>query len=115
MVGISNNQNTNDVNDGFFELDYREDGIFLIVYPPVEKGRKVQLNDVLDRLAGKKSLIIDKQVAAGVVSSMGRKPVKIGDLQEESKIDAVGEIILTPDKIKAYFSAKPPEGGRKLL
>lgn len=46
------------INDGFYELLFKEDGVYLCVYPPEGDGRRLELKEVLERLARKKSGIL---------------------------------------------------------
>lgn len=101
-------------NDGYFELTYMEDGVFLTVYPPIGKGKKVDVKDVLDRLADKKVRDFKKDLVEFAVLSQDKKTVKIADAQEEVKTDASVRVFITPDKMKASIMLIPPDGGRAL-
>lgn len=101
-------------NDGYFELTYKEDGIFLTVFPPIGKGKKVNINDVLDRVAIKKIKDFRKDLIESAVSKSGKNPVKIAEAQEEVKTNASVKVFITPDKMKASIMLIPPGGGRAL-
>lgn len=101
-------------NDGYFELMYREDGIFLTVYPPIGKGQKVDANDIIDRLTIKKVKDFRKDLIELTVLKSAKNPVKIAEAQEEVKLDASIKIFTTPDKMKASIMLIPPDGGRAL-
>ncbi|MDQ2085866.1 FapA family protein [Herbivorax sp. ANBcel31] len=101
-------------NNGYFELEFKEDGLFLTVYPPVEKGKKVEVNDILDRLAIKKVRDFKKDVIELAVLKSEKEPVKISEAQEEVKIDASVKVSVTPDKMKASIILIPPDGGKML-
>jgi len=101
-------------NDGYFELTYKEDGVFLTVYPPIGKGKKVDVNDILDRLSTKKVKDFRRDLIEFAVLSQEKKTVKIAEAQEELKTDASVKVFITPDKMKASIMLIPPDGGRAL-
>ena len=41
------------INDGFYELLFKEDGVYLCVYPPEGDGRRLELKKSLNALRGK--------------------------------------------------------------
>ncbi|TYQ13187.1 UNVERIFIED_CONTAM: hypothetical protein Cloal_4245 [Acetivibrio alkalicellulosi] len=105
---------TANVNDGYFVLEYREDGIFMTVYPPVGKGKKVDIRDIIDRLTFKKVKDFNRELLELSVLKADKAPVKIAEHQEEVKIDASLSVSVTPDKMKALITLYPPDGGRAL-
>jgi uncharacterized protein (DUF342 family) len=107
----SNNVN---VNDGFYQLLFQNDGVFISVYPPVGGGKRVELQSVLDRLARKKVRSFDRNIVELAVKKADKIPVKIADPQEELKINASATTMISPDKMKGYVSFTPPENGRML-
>ena len=50
------------VNDGFFQLLFQNDGVFLTVYPPAGRGRRVELREVEDRLVEKNVMDFNKEL-----------------------------------------------------
>ncbi|MFZ5987412.1 MAG: DUF342 domain-containing protein [Bacillota bacterium] len=104
----------NRLNDGFFELKYKEDGVFLTVYPPVGKGKKVEAREVIDRLTHKKVRDFKKDLVELAVAKADKTPVRIAEPQEEVKIDASITVNVAPDKMKASIVITPPDGGRML-
>ncbi|HOM02084.1 MAG TPA: FapA family protein [Acetivibrio sp.] len=100
-------------NDGFFEIQYNENGVYLKVHPPIGKGKAVEVNDVISRLAQKK-VIYDKEMVEFAVQKAVSAPVKIGEPQEELKLDATIDVNISHDKMKATMVIKPPDGGRML-
>jgi len=102
------------INDGFCELLFKEDGVYLCVYPPEGSGRRLDLNAVLDRLARKKVRDFDRVKVELAVRRADKVPVKIAEPQEEEKIDATVKVTVSPDKMKAYVTFTPPDNGRML-
>lgn len=99
-------------NNGFYEIQFEEDGVYLTVYPPVDRGRPVESKDIYDRLTRKLVKGYKRDLVEAAVRSSNRQPVKIAEPQEEVKINATVNISVSPDKMKAYISFNPPEGGR---
>ncbi len=104
----------NNVNDGFYQISYENDGVFLSVYPPVGSGRRVDLQTVLDRLARKKIRNFNRDIVQLVVTKAEKTPVKIAGPQEEIRVDVTANITTSPDKMRAYISFNPPENGRMM-
>lgn len=104
----------NNVNDGFYQISYENDGVFLSVYPPVGSGRRVDLQTVLDRLARKKIRNFNRDIVQLVVTKAEKTPVKIAGPQEEVRVDVTANITTSPDKMRAYISFNPPENGRMM-
>ncbi len=102
------------INNGFFEITYKEDGVYLSVHPPVERGRPVETRDVLDKLARKLVRSFSRDVIDAAVRKSDKVPVRIAEPQTEVKIDATANIMISPDKMKAFVSFNSPEGGRNI-
>ncbi len=101
------------INDGFYELLFKEDGVYLCVYPPEGDGRRLELKEVLERLARKKVRNFDRGKVELAVARADKVPVKIAEPQEE-RIDATVKVTVSPDKMKAYVTFTPPDNGRML-
>ena len=102
------------VNDGFFQLLFQNDGVFLTVYPPAGRGRRVELRDVEDRLAVKNVMDFNKELVELAVKNAGKSPVKIAEPQEEARINATAAVSVSPDKLKGFITFTPPDNGRML-
>ena len=89
----SKGMGTNEVNNGF-ELQFNNDGVYLIVYPPVGKGKKVELSDVLDKLKRKQVEGFDSSLVQLAVSSADKIPTKIAGPQEEKKLNSTITVMI---------------------
>ena len=101
--------------DGFVEIKFLDDGVYLTVYPQIERGKRVELTDVLDKLQRKMVKNFNKEIIDIAVKKADKIPVRIADRQEEAKINATATIMVSPDKMKAFISFIPPENGRMML
>ncbi|GAE89001.1 hypothetical protein JCM21531_2491 [Acetivibrio straminisolvens JCM 21531] len=113
MPDSRNGSSYDSVNNGFFEIQYKENGVYLTVHSPVGKGKAVEVNDVISRLAQKK-ISYDKEMVEYAVQKAVNTPVKIGEPQEELVLDASINVNISADKMKATMVIKPPDGGRML-
>ncbi|MCX7708899.1 MAG: FapA family protein [Clostridia bacterium] len=109
--GTSSGRN---VNDGFFEIRYQQDGVYLSVFPPVGKGIRVEAREVIEKLNRKQIRGFNKDVIELAVLKADKSAVKIADAQQEVKLDATCNVMVTPDKMKAFVALTPPDGGRML-
>lgn len=103
------------MNNGYFEINFKSDGVFIIIYPPVGNGLKVSAAEVFDKLAKKQVRNFDKRVVEVAVANASGLPEKIAEVQEEQKINASLSLSIAPDKMKAYAIISPPEGGRMYM
>lgn len=99
-------------NEGYYELEYRENGVYLIVHPPVGKGKKVESKDVIDRLTRKKVMNFRRDIVELACQKANNTPMCIAEYQEEVKIDAQVSVTVSPDKMKASIYISPPDGGK---
>lgn len=111
---MSRNYIGNNMSDGFYEILFRSDGVFLCVYPPEANGRRLETKDVLERLSKKMIKNFDRDLVDLAVRKADKTPVRIAGPQEEIKIDASVNVMVSPDKMKAYVSFNPPDNGRML-
>ena len=102
------------VDDGFFEIRFFENGVYLVVYPPIDKGKKVELDEVLGKLERKKIKNYDINKVEMAVMKANKIPVPIAPPQEEQNIDASAHLTITTDQMKAYITLTPPDGGRQI-
>lgn len=103
-----------DMNDGFIELKFSGDGVYMTVYPPANRGKRIELNAVLDKLAHKQIRNINREITELAVRKADKIPVRIAEAQEEPVVNSSASIMVSPDKMKAYVSFTPPENGRML-
>lgn len=111
---MDNSAMIRNVNDGFFEIKYQPNGIFLTVFPPVGKGKRVEVREVIDKAVKKQIKNFNKEAIELAVFKSEKLPVQIAPQQEEIKIDAAVNVMVSPDKMKAFITIFPPEGGRML-
>lgn len=106
--------NDYNVNDGFYELRFQEDGVFLVVYPPVGKGKRVDVNNVIDKINRKRIRNFSREAVEYAVIKADKVPMRVAEGQEEAKVDASASVLIGADRMKAFLSMIPPEGGRML-
>jgi uncharacterized protein (DUF342 family) len=109
---MSRNNAGRNINDGFYELLFKNDGIYICVYPPEANGRRLDTREVIERLNRKRIRNFDKDILELAVKKAEKNPVKIADPQEEVKINATVEVTTSQDKMKAYVTFSPPDNGR---
>jgi uncharacterized protein (DUF342 family) len=107
-------QNGSKLNDGSFEVKYKEDGVYIVVNPPNGKGKKVETWEIVDKLNRKQVKNFSKGAIELAVLKADRTSVKIAESQIEAKVDSTATVIVSPDKMKAYITFTQPESGRML-
>ncbi|NLW01888.1 MAG: DUF342 domain-containing protein [Clostridiaceae bacterium] len=94
-----------------YEITYKEDGVYLTVYPPVGFINKVNQNDVLNHIAKKGIERYNANLIVEAVKRRDGKAVKIAEPQPEKKVDSTVEAYASDDKMQAFITATQPEGG----
>lgn len=104
---------TKNASDGFYDLLFREEGVYIIVYPPSShNGKKVSCQEIMDRILHKQIKNVNREAVEQAASRSDQMPVRIAEYQEEVKLDAGFVIAVSSDKLKAYVVMTPPEGGK---
>ena len=100
--------------DGYSTITSEEDGLYLTVFPPKGKGKKVDLETVKKELA--KDVYKDKVIQMSSVERSVKEATGQPVLIVEEKIDVKdGQIFIkvTPDEMYAQMTIVPPQGGGK--
>ncbi len=109
---MNRNNTGRNINDGFYELLFKNDGIYICVYPSEANGRRLDTREVIERLNRKRIRSFDKDILELAVKKAEKNPVKIAGPQEEVKINATVDVTTSQDKMKAYITFSPPDNGR---
>ncbi|MEW6095300.1 MAG: hypothetical protein AB1567_02060 [bacterium] len=75
--------------DGHFKLETRGYDVFLTVYPPIGKGRKVELDDVLSTVSQWEDVAVDIQLISSLIAEDNETEGKIGEIQTRPKVNRV--------------------------
>ncbi len=100
--------------DGYFRILYKDDGVYLEIYPPIEGGRKVKKEDILGRLEYKKVRDYDEKAIDFALDDHKENVIKIAPPQEEFKYDAQLLVEISHDAKKAFATLLPPDGGKMI-
>lgn len=99
-------------NNEFFHIKYLEDGVYLII-----EDREVFNSNakyVLDFIRKKKIINVDVKAIEEALNSKDKGEFKIAPKQEEVAVDAELIIDISNDKLSAYVTLLPPDGGKEL-
>lgn len=102
------------VNDGYYEIKYQGDGVYLVVYPAVGSGRRVTAEEVVAKLNHKQVKSFARASIELAVLKADKTPVRIAEAQEEIKVNASASVSVSQDKMKAFITISSPEGGSML-
>jgi len=102
----------NGANDGYYELDFKEDGVYLTVHPPIGKGKKIEAREIVERLNKKRVRDFKQDMIELACLKADKTPLSIAAPQEEVKLDAKVSVMVLPDKMKASILISPPDGGK---
>jgi len=96
----------------FFHIKYLEDGVYLII-----EDREVFNSNakyVLDFIRKKRITNVDIRSIEEALSSRDKNEFRIAPKQEEMAFDAELVIDISEDKLSAYATLLPPDGGKEL-
>lgn len=93
-----------------FRITYEKDGVFLTVFKPADFLSKVNENDLLNLIHRKRIRNYNANSVTEAVRKSDGVPVKIAEAQEEARVDAVVEAIISQDKMRGFVKLIPPEG-----
>lgn len=104
--------------DGYFNISFSSEGVFLKVFPPQGKGKAVNLQEVKEEAEKLELQDVDweksEEVLQRVTEENSEQQVFIAERKPELDRDAEVEIAVSKDGLKAQLDYYPPRGGKKL-
>lgn len=97
-----------------FSLDYRQDGIYLMVLPQTEYKININITDIVNYLTKKQVKDANIEKIKEVLMRRDGLPGRIADPQQEVKIDATARVKVEEDRMSATIIMIPPEDGDPL-
>lgn len=101
------------MKNGYFQLDRRQEGTFMILYPPVDEGTSVSLTEVTEYLEGY-GIDFDKKALYGALKDQTKEQnVRISTVRIQN-LDETADINIAPDYTSVSVRFYPPVvGGRE--
>lgn len=101
--------------NGYFKLDMRDAGVFLVVYPPQESGKPVDIKEVIGYLDGKGFNKYDiKEINRAVNTMQDSEEVYIDEWNGIYENEMM-EVNVSSDKMLAFCRFYAPSNGGKLM
>lgn len=97
-----------------WNLDYREDGVYLTVFRPQKAGGAVDPDDILRQVQSRKLQNLDLAKIRQTAREMTGQPVKIAPPQKDSAETGTVTIEISSDKMEAYLTMFSPNGGPQI-
>jgi len=97
--------------DGKAIVRLTQDGVFLKVTRPVGKGRRANEQQALDAIRDRHVTEFDKSLVAKVVRRADEEYVRVGDFEYRPANDAIMNVDISGDEMKAYMEVAPPGPG----
>ena len=94
--------------DGEAYVQLLHDGVYLKVIPPVSRGRKVHPPAVTQAIAARGISDYDIQLVEQIIKDEAGMYVRIGDFQHLHANDAMVQVDITADEMKASITVTPP-------
>lgn len=101
--------------NGYFKLDIRDVGVFLLVYPPEEGGKPLEIKEILSYLEKKNYNKFDlKELNRVVAMNEGVQEVYVGEWNGFDENEYM-EVNISMDKMLVFCRFYPPANKGKLL
>jgi uncharacterized protein (DUF342 family) len=100
--------------DGQCILEYSEDGVYLTVDFTVGKKEMLMINVVMEKLSKKKVSAVEFKAIEEIFKTKDVERRWIAPYQNEVLFDALANITVSENKLKAFIEIMPPEGGKNL-
>ncbi|MDC7126682.1 MAG: FapA family protein [Spirochaetales bacterium] len=98
--------------DGEVIVKFRQEGVFMKVYPPVGEGQKVTEKEALSIIKNKGITGFNKSIVSALVKSADGERVRIADYEYNPMNDALMTVQIKDAEMKASVYIEPPgEGG----
>lgn len=102
--------------NSFFRLDIKENGTFLVVYPPVSDGKSLDIKEVLAFLDEKGCTDYANTDIKVLLETLADKPAQIKVKNNPiSPFSESAKVIISPDNMVAYIRFYPPSTGGKVM
>lgn len=113
ILARAENISTDRSMDGFRLLEFREDGVYLGVYPPQKDGEPLDANFLLAEMKNREIADVDFTKVRQITTEAAGTMEKIAPPQPEVVLDAQIVIDTSKNKMEAYLTIYPPRGGKK--
>lgn len=101
--------------NGFFQLEHKEDGTYIKLYPAMNDGKPIMIEDVVAYLDEKKIADFDMKALKQAISKAEEvKELKLTEQKILSQ-DEYMKIVVNKDKTKAVVRFYPPSSKGKLI
>lgn len=102
--------------NSFFRLDIKENGTYLVVYPPVSDGKSLDIKEILAFLDEKGCTDYANTDIKALLDNMSDKPAQIKVSNNSiAPYSESAKVIISPDNMIAYIRFYPPSTGGKVM
>lgn len=100
--------------DGYVAYEWRDDGVYVTLFPAVGQGRPVSLEELQEGLLERGLADLDPDQMMAVWRESGKAVKVSGPLPDEMRRDATVKVYVSDDELKAFCDYDPPFGGEHL-
>lgn len=100
--------------DGAFRLKVTPEGVLLKIIKPQNGGSVVKLNDIRATALKKELIDVNWKLVEEMINANNEGWFKIAERRPDLDRDAIVEVEIVDNKMRAVVDYKPPLGGRKL-
>lgn len=100
--------------NGYFQISIRDNGTWIVVYPPAEGGKPVRF-DMVDAFLCKWRIGYDKKVLSDMLARLMKKEEWRLTSEKVAPMDESAIVVVSPDHLSAEITLFPPAEGRKCM
>lgn len=101
--------------DGIRVLEFKEDGTYLTVYPPMGNGKPIVLEHIVEELTAEGVLEFDTDLVGVTVAEKAGLPVTIAGPVERKPIHGQIHSRISQDEMQVFVRVVPPKNGGKAM
>lgn len=102
--------------NSFFKIEIKEDGTYLVIYPPVSDGKALETKEITDFLDSRGCYGFEIKKIREMIDATKEKPsmMKVSDNKIDS-FDESARVTVSEDRMTAYIRFYPPSTDGKLM
>ncbi len=100
--------------NGYFRLSIRENGTWIVLYPPVEGGKALRF-DMVDAYLCKWRIGYDKKVLSDTLQRLSKKEELRLTAEKIHPLDETATVLVSPDHLSAVLTLFAPCEGREVM
>ena len=100
--------------NGYFQISIRDDGTWIVLYPPVDGGKALRF-DMVDAFLCKWRIGYEKKVLSDMLQKLSKKEELRLTMEKVHPMDESATVVVSPDHLSAVITLFAPCEGREQM